>query len=171
MNAIAPQPSSEDEKLERELRDFEVVGPRPGLKERIRAEAAELGVESQDSKKIVRFPALQTWISSAAALVALAFGIALWMETEKPVEKAVPLGNRGLAGGDPTPAHRPYTLVDQVLVNQVNDGVIFTEDNQPMWQLRYDFINRAEWQDVETGETREVVAPEQRIFFMPVRHD
>ena len=45
MNAFAPQSSPEDEKLERELRDFEVVGPRPDLKDRIRAEAAKLGVE------------------------------------------------------------------------------------------------------------------------------
>ena len=178
MNAFAPQSSPEDEKLERELREFKVVGPRPDLKDRIRAEAAKLGVEpvaAEPAKKVVRFP-IQTWIASAAAVVALGFGIALWLETqEKSGNLAAASPAEDEAGGAPGSGSdlnlKPYTMVDQVLVNQANDGVIETEDGQPMWQLRYELINRTEWQDPETGETHEVVAPEQRLLFMPVRYD
>ena len=177
MTAFAPQPSPEEDALERELREFNIAGPRPGLKARIRARADELGIEppvtEPDATNLVRFPALQTWISSAAALIALAFGFALWLETQKQpsVATADPVPRAPVLVSEDRSVAKPYTLVDQVLINQANDGVIVTEDGQPMWRLRYDFMNRTEWQDPATGETRQHLTPEQRVFFMPVRHD
>lgn len=157
--------------MERELRQFEIVGPRPELKDRIRAAAAELGVapakpeapENAEPSKVVQIPRLQTWISSAAALVALGFGIALYMETQLAVNNVIVDES-----AEPQP---PYTLVDQVLVGESNDGVFITEDGKPMMQYRQELLNREEWHDPETGEKRQELTPEQRILIVPVRHD
>lgn len=172
MNAISPQPSPEDEALERELRQFELVAPSARLKNRIRAAAADLGLESEAAtasapKNVVRFPNLQSWISSAAAMVALGFAIALWVQN--PTEK--PAGGVAGSAGAPNARVSPYTFTDQILVGHKNEGVVETADGTPMWSVRYDLLNRIESIDPETGEPRNEITPEERRFFYPVHHD
>jgi len=191
MNSPEPELTPDDRKLERELRGLEPEGPSDGLKARIRAAAADLGVETTpESRKVIAFPQFlkEQWLGAAAACFALVFAILL-LADRQPADTTLALGNpdttetevltgdsdQGLIlwGNDNVPRidQNSFVSQDQVLISQENFGIVQEGDGPPMWKIQCEIVNRAVWEDQETGDRHEKIVPERRILFVPVRHD
>lgn len=190
MNPDLPILTPQEEQLEQELRSYVPRVPSLDLKARIRAAAAEMGVQPEappvppiEPKKIARFPMAQAWISAAALLVAGVFGVAIWQQNHPGSPGAPSVVNNAApaAGSHPDElllwnnAPRVESLApsesERVLVSQHNDGVVTGADGQPKWKLRQKFLNRAVWEDPETGEKHRMEVPEEREVLVPVHHD
>lgn len=173
--------------LEDELRVLAPVSPSAGLKDRIRQAAEEHAPagevkEAAPEPNVVQFPGVQSWLAAAAALVAAIFSVALWWQDRNPSESgnltnAPAVAEEGGSGdvqiweNTPDPQFSGPVLNDTIFVSHENQGVVTSEDGIPMWKIRYELLNRKAWEDPETGAQREEYVPEERILFVPVRHD
>lgn len=185
------EPTDREISLERELRELLPWSPSPRLRQRIEAEAARWEPSSDEPELVPcvrRFPPVP-WahvvaaVAAAAALVMLAVA-PLW----------IPGKNKALAAGQsssdaeqaPGTGEKPQESIlwdrdpgtgqpldwqrDQFLIGSEPVRVVEPAKGPAMLQVRYRLLNRTSWKDGETGAMREQFVPEERVFFVPVRH-
>jgi len=193
MNPDLPILTPKEKQLEEELLSYVPRTPSADLKARIRAAAAELKDQPAASlpplppvepKKIVRFSIFQPLVTIAALIMVGVFGVLIWQQSHpnsnrEDLVKGTPTAPPTGANPDellmwnnaPRVEGAPPEARDRVLVSQQNDGVVTGEDGQPKWKLRYKFLNRAVWEDPETGEKHKIVIPAEEEVLVPVHHD
>lgn len=201
MNVPGQNLDPEDNRLQRELRGYEPVAPSDSLKERIRAAAADAGVETQPGRPLqdvlVRVPAFlrENWFGTAAAALAMIFGgLLVFQQSDEAMSpnlvsapmasSAAPSTQPDVLKGDasdglvvwgnnnvPELNRESFISTDQHLVSQKNLGIVETEDGTPMWKIEYELLNRASWKDPQTGSQHQELVPEKRVLFISVHHD
>ncbi len=132
----------------------------------------------------------ENWFGAVAACVAVVFGVLLIQER---LERT-PSGGGGSmveqdsnwsgSGGrvpeqyvrwdyNNVPQIEPESVLqaDELMVGQKNFGVVQGEDGMPVWMIQLELMRRATAEDPESGDVRERLVPERRVFYVPVRHD
>ena len=186
-----PDWTAEEERLQKELTGFRPVAPSPDLKDRIRQAALqEFGqIPTAPAKdKVKLFPRLAPWVSVAALFMICVFGVAMFLDKYNVVSPGEatwqPASLAGNGGGQVTEQPSPeimknlppgiqgaFSDPNQKFVGQELDGVIETEDGQPMVKMRLKFLRTFMKKDPDTGKETLEEVPEEHLLIVPVEHD
>tara|TARA_R110002096_G_scaffold26518_22_gene81837 strand:+ start:10493 stop:10975 length:483 start_codon:yes stop_codon:yes gene_type:complete len=157
------------------------LAPSSSLKDRIRQAASELDSapappelprmsEATARKNVVEVPFWRKpgFVAAAAALVVGLFAAKFFFspdESEPAMASLIgdPDDELIIWGNPPRVDPSPFTLKNQVLVSQENDGIVEDDHGRPMWKIRIKVLDR-------NGSNKNAV-PVERVVYVPVRHD
>lgn len=150
--------------FENELRDLRPAAAADVLEDRIARELApslrlrSAGVLARPGRRGVfgRIFGPLCWATAgAAAAVALIAGL---HRPQKPAPSQIAIE---------TEIFQPAES-DRELVDAADEGVRYVEGEEPVRQMRYNYLERYAWTDHATGARVEVEVPREDILWMPV---
>jgi hypothetical protein len=161
--------------LEKELRSLLPTKPSAQLAERIAAELKAPAAEPhQPAAGILAKPAKQKngarfaspWslvFAGAAAVVIGFFAVVMW---PKPQSRTM-VSNSELEGAVVVLNETPDESVDE-LIDAKDEGLVYSEDEEPQRQVRMVYLERHTWTNPRTGAVVEFEVPREDVVLMPV---
>jgi len=152
------------EELEAELKMLQAQAPNAQLKQAI-ASSIQLEEQGQQkaNKKLLFFKPL---LLGVAASLALIFGLR-FAEYEQaatlPVEASQSNGSEIANNG-----HFDPVSSKQILTDAVEEGVFLNENNEPVRQFRYQFVDSVTLKNRNDGALYSMMVPREEVVLVPV---